>query len=107
MNTSGLRLERRSETRHGPAPERISWAHMHAERICTAWIRDVAASSLAFLTPTRDEPAPGETLELTFGAGGPSPQHLRMRVARTSPYDRFFSLVACQTDLATKYKQQV
>ena len=99
--------ERRSEGRRRCAPTRIAWARDDATRTCTGWVSDVATCSIAFLTPTRDLPAPGEVIELTLNAGSPLPQHHSVRVARTTPHDRFFSLVACRTDAAAEHVHTV
>ena len=63
---------------------------------------DISANGLAFVTPKENQPKPGETIEVTFGSGGPSPQHLRMLVVRTAAFDRFFSIVGCKNVLNNK-----
>lgn len=89
--------ERRSEIRRRAPATRISWAREGAAKTCTGWVSDVAASSIAFVTPTREKPSAGEVIELTLGATGRSPQHRSVRVAHTLPHDQLFSLVACRT----------
>lgn len=96
MTTPRCQVERRSEVRCAAVPERICWARDGARKVHAGWVRDAAASGLAFVTPTRDQPAPGDELELTFGAGGPSPRYRRIRVMHTGPHDRFFSVVGCR-----------
>ena len=98
MTESWQPLERRSEPRRVVAARRVSWAREDATRTCTGWVSDVATSSVAFVTPTRDRPAPGEAIVLTLDAGGRSPRHHSVRVVRTEPHDRLFSLVACRTE---------
>jgi hypothetical protein len=49
------------------------------------------------VTPKRDTPRPGESIELTFDVGTSAEHYQSVLVARTAPHDRFFSLVACQT----------
>lgn len=97
MTESKSRQERRSEVRRRAPAARISWTREDAARTCSGWVNDVAPSSISFVTPNRDLPAPGEAIELTWNAGGPSPQYHSLRVARTAPHDRLFSLVACRT----------
>lgn len=96
--------ERRSELRRRAPATRISWAREGAAKICTGWVSDVATSSIAFVTPTREKPNPGETILLTLKAGSRSPQHHTVRVAHTSPHDQLFSLVACRTDEAAYHE---
>ena len=90
--------ERRIEPRLRGAADRISWTRKNATRTCTGWISNTAASSIAFVAPTRDQPVLGETIELTFGPGSSFPQHQRVRVVRTTRHDRFFSLVGCKKE---------
>ena len=92
--------ERRAEVRRGAPADRLSWMRDQATRMHTGWVNDVAASSIAFVTPTRDKPSPGEAVELTFGTGSRAPQHRWVRVTRTAPYDRFFSLIGCRNEPA-------
>lgn len=98
MTEPGRNEERRSEVRRRARAERISWARKDAAKTSTGWVSDVSTSGISFVTPTRDLPAPGEAIELTLNAGGRSPRHQSVRVARTAPRDRLFSLVACRTD---------
>ncbi len=98
MTTPDLQRERRSEARNAASNDRISWTHEEARQIYTGWVSDTASSSVAFVTPTRSHPSPGESIELTFAPGGSRPQHRRVRVMRIAPYDRFFSLVGCHDD---------
>ena len=100
MNESGCQPERRLEARrHAPA-ERISWVREDATRANAGWVNDVAESGIAFVTPARDQPSPGELIELTFNPGGPSPRHRLVRVARFGPYDSFFSVVGWRNKTA-------
>ena len=98
MTGSQPQCEGRSEVRQPAATNRISWTREDATETYTGWVSDVATSSIAFVPPTRYQPAPGEAIELTFNAGSQSPHYQRVRVARTTPHDRYFSLVACQTE---------
>lgn len=100
MTESRREQERRSEGRRCAPAHRISWTRENATRTCTGWVSNVAASGIAFVTPTRDQPAPGEAIELTFDPGSRSPRHRRVRVARTAPYDRFMSIVGCRNEPA-------
>ena|GEM_PF-5139992 len=100
MNESGRQPERRSEVRGRAPAERIAWAREDATRTNAGWVNDVAESGIAFVTPARDRPSPGELIELTFDPGGPSPRHRLVRVARIAPYDRFFSVVGCRNNPA-------
>ena len=90
--------EQRSEVRQSAPAKRISWVQKEASRTHVGWVNDTAASGIAFVTPTRDKPLPGEAIELTFGPQGPMPRHSRVRVIHTKPYDRFFSIVGCETE---------
>ena len=98
MTELNQKEERRSEVRRRAPAERISWTREDAAKISTGWVSDVATSSISFVTPTRDLPMPGETIELTLNSSGQIPRHRSVRVARTAPHDRLFSLVACHTD---------
>ena len=100
MTDPGGPDERRREVRRAAPTERIAWAREQATRTCAGWVSNVAASSIAFVTPTRDRPRPGETIELTFSPESESPLHTRARVVRTGPHDRFFSVVACRNEPA-------
>ncbi len=99
--------ERRSEVRRRAPATRISWAREDAANICTGWVSDIATSSIAFVTPTREKPNPGEMILLTLNAGSRSPQHRMVQVARTSPHDQLFSLVACRTAAAAEHPDAV
>ncbi len=103
MSESGQQPERRSEVRRRAPARHISWTPENATRTYTAWVSDVAESSIAFVTPTRDRPAPGEAIELTFDPGGSAPRYREVRVARTAPYDRFFSIVGCRYEPAEEH----
>ena len=96
MSESGIKQDRRSQPRRRTPANRVSWTRENADRVCTGWVSDVATSSVAFVTATRDQPAPGEALELTLGATGPHPQYRHVRVARLAPFDSRFTLVACR-----------
>ena len=98
MTGQASQQERRAEVRRGACADRISWLRDQATRTHTGWINDVAASSIAFVTPTRDKPSPGEAVELTFGTGSRAPQRRWVRVTSTVPYDRFFSLIGCRDE---------
>ncbi|MFH1749151.1 MAG: hypothetical protein ABIG44_19130 [Planctomycetota bacterium] len=100
MTSTRDQAERRTEPRHQVPARRISWATDDARQIHAGWIRDVATSSIGFVTPTRDRPASGQVLELTFEPGGPAPQYQRTRVMRTAPCDRYFSVVGCRHELS-------
>ena len=100
MNKSGCQPERRLEVRRRAPAERISWAREDATGTNAGWVNDVAESGIAFVTPSRDQPSPGELIELTFNPRGPSPRHRLVRVARIAPYDRFFSVVGCRNKTA-------
>ena len=100
MTQQGFQRERRSEARHRAPTNHISWAQENASGTHPGWLNDVAASSIAFVTSRRDQPSPGEAIELTFTPGGPCPQRRLVRVVRTAPYDRFFSLVGCRNEPA-------
>ncbi len=102
MTELNRKEERRCDLRQGAPAERIWWAREDAAKTSTGWVSDVATSSISFITPTRDLPVPGEAIELTLHAGSRLPQHRSVRVARTAPHDRLFSLVACHTDAATE-----
>jgi hypothetical protein len=88
--------ERRGEIRRPGLAERISWAREDATTLHTGWVNDTSPAGVAFITPRRFQPAPGDRIELTFGAAGRVHQHAQARVLRTEPYDRYFSIVACQ-----------
>lgn len=103
MTELSQKEERRSEVRKRAPAERISWAKEDATKTSTGWVSDVATSSISFVTPTRDLPVPGETIELTLNGNGPLPLHRSVRVTRTAPHDRLFSLVTCRTDVETEF----
>jgi hypothetical protein len=88
--------ERRAEVRCAGVAERICWTRDDVGGSHTGWVNDTSRNGVAFITPRRDQPSPGEQIELTFGAGGRTPQHTAAQVLRTEPYDRYFSLVACK-----------
>ena len=96
MNSSDCQHERRGEIRRSAPAERISWVGDSATKTNAGWVNDLADSSMAFVTPTRDMPSPGDTIEVTFGTDGPSALRQSVLVVRTAAYDRFFSTVACQ-----------
>jgi len=98
MTRTGLEHERRSESRERAAARRLAWAREESTEANTGWVSEVAASGIAFTTPTRDRPAPGDVIELTLEPGGPFAQRRRVRVARTGRYDRFFSVVGCRDE---------
>ena len=98
MTDSRPRREARSEARQPAATNRISWMREDASEAYSGWVSDVATSSIAFVTPTRYQPASGEAIVLTFDAGSQSPQYRSVRVVRTAPHDRFLSLVACRNE---------
>lgn len=100
MTGSGNRLECRSEVRRPMPADRLAWTRDTAARVYTGWTNDLAASSIAFVTPSRDQPTPGEAIELRLGCPGRTPQHRRVRVVRIAPYDRFFSIVGCRREPA-------
>ncbi len=97
MTGSSNHQDRRSEPRR-PAVDRISWIRDTATRAHSGWMSDVAATGIAFVTPTRDLPAPGEAIDLKVGCGGVSPDYRRVRVVRAAPYDRFFSTIGCRDE---------
>ena len=96
MSESGVKQDRRSQPRRRTPADRVNWTRENADRVCTGFGSDVATSSIAFVTATRDQPALGEALELTLNAGGPRPQYRHVRVARLAPFDSRFTLVACR-----------
>jgi hypothetical protein len=98
MSESQDRNEQRVRVRQSAPAKRISWVQKDASRTHVGWVNDADTAGIAFVTPTRDKPSPGESIELTFGPQGPSPRHSRVRVIHTTPYDRFFSIVGCQTE---------
>ena len=100
MTESCNRQERRSEVRQRVPANRISWTRENAAKAFTGWVSDVATSNIAFVTPTRDQPTLGEMIELTLDPQSRSPRHRSVRVTRTAPHDRFFSLVACRNEAA-------
>ncbi|MGB2988133.1 MAG: hypothetical protein WBE26_19875 [Phycisphaerae bacterium] len=104
MTEPGHQQERRSEMRHHTSQDRLSWVREKEDVSHTGWVSNVAESSIAFVTPTRDQPTPGEAIELTFGFGSQSRQHQRVRVTRTVPYDQFFSIVGCRSESAERKK---
>lgn len=89
--------EKRSETRRRVPTCRIAWTRPDGTKAFGGWVSDVAESSVSFVTPKRDTPRPGESIELTFDVGTSAEHYQSVLVARTAPHDRFFSLVACQT----------
>jgi len=93
---STRQLERRAEVRCAGVAERIRWAREDAGSTHTGWVNDTSRNGVTFITPRRDQPSPGEHIELTFGVGGRAPQHTAAEVLRAEPYDRYFSLVACK-----------
>ena len=93
---NGRPAERRAEARCCGVAERICWNREDAVSAHTGWVNDTSPSGVAFLTARRDQPSPGEEIELTFGAGGRAPHHAHAQVLRTEPYDRYFSVVACK-----------
>ncbi len=97
MTEPGRTANRRAETRRRTSPDRIVWTRGTAGETHSAWLNDVASSSVAFLTPMRDQPLPGEQIEVTFRPQSPSPRHRSVRVTRTAPFGRFFLLVACES----------
>ena len=64
-----LQDRRLEERRHVPV-KRIAWMRADPSKAFTGWVSDTATSSLAFVTPTRDQPSAGEEIELTIGVGG-------------------------------------
>ena len=58
----------------------------------------VAACSIGFVTPKRDQPSPGGVIELTFGPASPLPQHRLVSVVRAAPFDRFLSIIGCRNE---------
>ena len=92
--------ERRLEPRWPVPADHIAWAPRNATRTYAGWLSNVGASSVAFVAPTRERPLPGDTIELRLSAAGQSPRHRVVRVARTAPYDRFFSLIGCRSEPA-------
>lgn len=107
MTNARHQQDKRSEVRYRAPADRVSWTGETATRTVAGWVSNVATSGIAFVTPTREQPAPGETIEVTFGAGGPTPQHRTVRVAHTAPYDRFFSVVGCRNEPAEKVTNAV
>ncbi|UCE59224.1 MAG: hypothetical protein JSU63_17490 [Phycisphaerales bacterium] len=97
MNGPEHQQDRRSETRQSTPTERLAWARENDKQTSTGWVSNIATRSVAFVTPTRSLPSPGEAIELTFGSSGPSPQHREFRVVRAAPYDEFFSVVGCES----------
>ena len=98
MTESRHQQERRAEVRRSMPARRVSWTRENATRTVTGWASDIANNSIAFVTPTRYQPASGEAIELTFDAGSQSPQYRSVRVVRTAPHDQFLSLVACRNE---------
>jgi hypothetical protein len=98
MTGSSPPKERRAETRQPSPPVRIAWARDRAAQTCGGWVRNVASSGIAFTAPTRDRLVPGQTIDLTFDPGGPDQRHRRLRVVRTAPDDRFFSVIGCKSE---------
>lgn len=96
-----LREQRREPRRHVNAV-RLNWRDGREEKVRTGWVSDVAVAGIGFVTPTRDRPAPGETLELTVAPTSPSPRGYTVRVVHTSPYDGLFTLVGCRTETASE-----
>ncbi len=94
--------ERRSEVRRRVPAKRISWTRESGAETCSGWMSDVASSSVAFVAPTRNLPAIGEAIELTFDAQSIHPRHRSARVARTARQVRFFSVVACRTQMPSE-----
>ncbi len=97
MSEPQSQQERRSEVRRRVPAKRISWTRESGTEVCSGWMSDVASSSVAFVAPTRNLPALGEAIELTFDAQGSHARHRSARVVRTARQDRFFSVVACRT----------
>ena len=97
MTLSKSLMNRRADTRTGPA-SRVSWTRLQSDTSHTGWISDEAPSGIAFVTPTRERPEPGDCLVLTVGANGPVPRQRSVKVVHTSPYDRLFTLVGCRDD---------
>ena len=91
--------EQRSEMRRRAPADRLSWTRENATKTFTGWVSDVATSSIAFVTPTRDRPDLGEAIELTLDSGSQYPRRRAVRVARTALHDGLFSIVACRNDL--------
>ncbi len=102
MTESKQTANRRAEARRRTSPDRIVWTRETAGETHSAWLSDVAASSVAFLTPTRHQPLPGEQIELTFRPQDPSQQYQSVRVVRAAPFDRFFSLIVACSALEEK-----
>ena len=89
---------RRAEPRTPAISRRLAWSRAGAAMTATGWVKDISPFGIAFVTRTQDRPAPGEAIDLTIGSATPSPRYRRVRVARTAPFDRFFSLVGCTAD---------
>ncbi len=98
MSEPGHQQERRSETRQSAPTKRLVWARENDAQTSTGWVSEIATRSVAFVTPTRCHPTPGEAIELTFDPSGPSPQHREFRVVRAAPYDEYFSIVGCESE---------
>ena len=98
MTTATHKPERRQEVRHHAPANYITWAQENESIVHPGWLNDQARSSIAFVTPTDQQPAPGQTLDLTVEAASSSPHHQRVRVVRAAPYDRFFSIIGCLTE---------
>lgn|GEM_PF-1196822 len=97
MTLSKSLMSRRADAPTEPA-SRVTWTRHQSDTCHPGWISDEAPSGIAFVTPTRERPEPGDQLMLTVGASGPVPQQRAVTVVHTSPYDRLFTLVGCREE---------
>jgi hypothetical protein len=88
------RLERRSEPRY-PLAGTVFWRKPGTNLKIRGLLSDTSISSVSFITAEGRRPSVDEYIELT----GPDHSMQWCRVARTAPYDRTLSLIACEAPL--------
>ena len=96
MATANPEHDRRAEARRDVGAARIAWTRRNIAGIQTGWVSNIARRGVAFITPTRDRPAPGDTIGLAPGSTEPVSVQPSVRVVRVTPYDQYFSLVGCR-----------
>lgn len=101
MNHDPAHHDRRATSRRASIAERICWTSFDPAVTHPGWLNDLAPDSVAFVTPIRDKPRPGDRIEITRGVATEMPKHQSVRVVRTASYDRYFAIVGCRAETST------
>lgn len=96
MTTLSSPQNRRTADRRPSPEDRIIWTRESPCEYRTAWVHDLAPFGISFITPTLDQPKPGESLELTVGLGDSVPSTQNVRVVHVERFGRYFSVVGCE-----------